>query len=298
MAGRGTRSSRARRWIRGSRGLLDAVVSGDARHFLAFRRRVVLVRHGGGTADGLARVGRPRGRGGRCGDLGAGRLRGPGLCVRDLHGVSVSRSSAAQARPGVLRAAPDLLHGVTRGSPAKGGVRAGAGRAGARPRADRLGAVRARARTAADRRIQGLHHHRSIPACRPSLSDQSHGLRPGDGAGALHAEFPRLPARSAAQFDREVPRAPRLEILGVRIDVGALQLHAPRSGGARQHHVVRLVRHARGAVHAQHRRSALCRAGQPYLQAQRPQGLSARFAHGRARRGQQLRAQSLHAVPV
>src|SRR5262245_49801178 len=82
---------------------------------------------------------------------------------------------------------------------------------------------------------------RPVPDRGRALSAQLHRLRVGDGPGHQALRARRLSQRGAAPADRQADRPPHLALLGDREPVGQPPARC-RPGGAREHHVHRLLR--------------------------------------------------------
>ena len=149
--------------------------------------------------------------------------------------------------------------------------------AGDERRPARLVALPAGSRSTAGRSLRGIRHHRPVPACCPALSAEPPRLRPGHCPGRLPAEFSRLYAPGSTEPDRQIPAQASLGLLGLRIVLGAPELHQLGPRGEGQYHADGLVRYAGRPVHAEQRRQAICAAGKPDLQTQQAHGLPPRF---------------------
>ncbi len=251
MAGVWTRSVHARRWLSGRRRMGSAAVPSHSRGVLVLDRRMVLGGNGGGAVDGLARNGGAGRLDGRSLGLGAGDDPRAALCRDHVRRVPVSWLTQARGGSAKARGAPRFLCRFDRRGQRARRDGASAGKPRAHSRAARLGSLRARPRATADREVRGVRHHRSVPARCSPVPDQSSRVRARARAVPLHAELPRLSRSGAAKPRRDLLAAQGVGLLGLRIDVGTLQLQRLRSRAQRQHHAHRLVRHARRRVHAE-----------------------------------------------
>src|SRR5262249_53067784 len=130
-----------------------------------------------------------------------------------------------------------------------------------RPRAvrrrSRRRAVPLRSRAATGRRDERLRQGGSIPDLGMALPDQQHWLHARVAAVSLRAELSWLSRPGAAQSDRSLPSEEKLELLDFRVGVGASEFPQSRTLRTRKQQGSRMVRTARGHVHAEQRRPSL-----------------------------------------